>query len=83
MPKGGDCGIFGKMYRYVSEKEELFSEDFGVYTSFGVRVYHGGREIIFVSDVSPDEIYVRDFARRCTEYQLDPIHFFDVVENEN
>lgn len=70
------------MYRYLTEKEELFSEDLGTYTSFGIRIYQESQELSFISDISPDAKYVRDLAQRCTEHQLDPIHFFDIIENE-
>ena len=71
------------MYRYLSIEEQLSSPYLGQYLSFGIAAYKicGGRQeqVAFISDVSTDKAFAEEFARRCTEAQLDPIHLKDAA----
>lgn len=70
------------MFRYFPFPESLQSDEFGAYISFGIKVFDSsGREIASVSDVSVNKEFVADLCRRCTLYQLYPIHLYDVIED--
>lgn len=71
------------MFQYLPVEEELFSPEFGPYTSFGIHIFRitnaGREELGFLSDVSTDRAFVSALAGRCTQAQLDPVHLIDVV----
>lgn len=70
------------MFRYISYKEVLYSDEFGYYVTFGIRVIDSERgEICSVSDVSLDKEFVNRLCFDCTDGQLDPIHLMDVIED--
>ena len=69
------------MYKYIIVEEQLEHPDIGTYTSYGIKAEKGNDELIFVSDVSVDRVFVENLARCCTDLQLDPVHLFNVVED--
>ena len=66
---------------YIPVKESLYSQELGRYFSFGIEVQEQGPQRLKVSDISTNESFVAELARRCTSGQLDPIHLYDVVED--
>lgn len=73
------------MFYYRRVTERLCAPEIGSYTSFGILALRcsGGRwqKLFLISDVSPNDHLVDELARLCTEYQLHPIHLYDVVED--
>ena len=69
------------MYRYVSFKEILYSEELGYYTAFGICAYLYSTPIARISDVSLDAKAAQDLAYLLTAEQLDPIQLDDVIED--
>lgn len=70
------------MFRYIPFKEELHSDELGFYTSFGINIIDSSNNLIAsISDISINESFVSALCDRYTLYQLDPIHFFDVIED--
>ena len=71
------------MYQYLPIKERLYSSYLGEYRSFGIvafKICSGRREqVAFLSDISTDEAFAEQLARRCTDAQLDPVHLKDVA----
>ena len=69
------------VYKYITIKEVFENPEIGTYTSYGLKAMQGNKEILTISDVSLDKTFVEGLARMYTEYQLDPIHLFEVVED--
>lgn len=69
------------MYSYRTIKEYLWHADIGHYVSYGIVAYQGGVEVARISDVSVEGDSVKELARLCNEYQVSPIHLWDVVED--
>lgn len=69
------------MYLYQIFSERLRSEDVGIYTGYGIRVFEGECEVASVSDISENMEKVEKICRMCTQCQLDPKHFGDVIED--
>ena len=69
------------MFKYSIFKENMSNED-GEYTSFGITIEDSNGDVIkSITDISTDEIVVRDLCERCNKGQLHPIHLYDVVED--
>ena len=70
------------MYQYLPTENHLFTEELGHYTSFGIDVTDkDGETILSVPDVSPNQCTVTHLCFLCTKLKLDPIHLFDVLED--
>ena len=71
------------MYQYLPVEERLSSLDLGEYRSFGIAAFRTCGEqreqVAFASDVSTDEAFAEQLAKRCTDAQLDPVHLKDVA----
>lgn len=65
------------MNRYAAIEEELHSDEIGTYVAYGVRM----DETLSVSDVSLDRAAVENLVERMNDGDLDPVHFFDVIED--
>lgn len=75
------------MYLYQTYEEKLNNPDIGSYISFGIIVLSENNthkeELFRVSDVSADKSFVENLASLCTKEQLDPIHIYDVIEDNS
>ena len=70
------------MYRYITFQENLFTNELGEYSAFGIKVLDGDNsEILSVSDISVDEELVRTLCSDCNENALEPVHLLDVIED--
>ena len=70
------------MFLYLPIKESFFSSEVGEYVSYGIRVLDSeGNEIERISDVSLNQSIVTELCEKCTKYQLDVIHMYDVIED--
>lgn len=73
------------MFKYQAKKELLHHSDIGSYTAYGITAFcvQGTQEIevSHISDVFLNDKKACDFAQSCTQYQLDPIHLMDVIQN--
>ena len=73
------------MFFYQILEENLFREDIGSYTSFGLKVIYATYgiylEVLRISDVSTDKLKVARLASLCTRGQVSPIHIIDVAED--
>ena len=69
------------MYKYIVVEETLENPEIGTYISYGLKAMQGRAEITFVSDVSVNKTFVEGLARMYTEFQLDPVHLLEVVED--
>ncbi len=73
------------MYLYQTYEEKLNHTDIGDYTAFGIIViiYNKDRkdELFKVSDVSVNKSIVDNMTKLCTHEQIDPIHIYDVIED--
>lgn len=65
------------MKRYFVVEEKLENPEIGEYISYGIRMEGG----LSVSDVSLNRDAVEDLVGRMNDGELDPIHFFDVIED--
>ena len=66
-------------------EQTLFSCALGSYTAFGIaaqkRVPDGWRQIAFVPDICTTAQLAQRMAQLCTQWQLEPIHLMDVIED--
>lgn len=77
------------MFRYVCTPQQLYSEELGNYSSFGLsaqkQVQGEWVQCGFVPDVSVRQLLYQllaeQLAQLCTDGQLDPVHLMDVVED--
>lgn len=73
------------MYRYLPVKETAVSEEQVAYATCGIRVLCAdgvqSMETAHIADVSTEYTSVLRLAQLCTEEQLDPVHFPDVIED--
>lgn len=47
------------------------------YTVYGIKY----NDELFAEDISADKDDVQRLVRQCNEYQLEPIHMFDVIDD--
>ena len=66
------------MYFYCPVEQHLYSPETGNYVTYGIRVSSGG-ESLLLNDVSCDRIFAEALAARCTQLQVSPAQFYDVV----
>lgn len=72
------------MFQFRPVKQFLSSPEIGDYNSYGICAFaltYGGceDEICFLSDISCNLDFVLLLADRCTQFQLNPMHLFDIV----
>lgn len=73
---------FCKMFEYKTVKEDLFSEDLGDFSSFGIKVFlvvDKKYEIGVASDVSDDSLLVERIASYCNRRQVNPLDLLNTV----
>jgi len=72
------------MFRYLNVREELDSEDFGKYTSFGICILKKEKnkwvEELFISDVCLDESVVQTICRVAFSRQADSQSIYDIID---
>ena len=66
---------------YECVREELISDELGVYVSYGLRCVSDGEEDFFISDVSSERKVVEALAKRCNLEGLEYVHVYDVIED--
>ena len=75
------------MYVYCCCTERRISAELGSYYCFGLVAQKLNckdgtvKEAAFLSDISLDRMFVERLARLFTDYQLDPVHLLDAVED--
>ncbi len=73
------------MFLYLPVKQQLYQEDLGIYTSYGIAAWElptmHRAPCIFVPDVTPDRRAAVLLSRQCTVGQLDPKQLKDVIED--
>ena len=73
------------MYLYQTYEEKLSHPDIGSYISFGIIVLIENNkqkdELFRISDVSVNKALVEKLSILCTKEQLDPVHIYDVIED--
>lgn len=73
-------------YLYAVMKEKLSFPERNSLVTFGIRAFEcdgaGKRCLIFsVSDISTNRLFVEKLAARCTEEQVEPVHFYCIWED--
>lgn len=66
-------------YRYRFTEQQFFHEDIGGYTAYGIELE--GKPGAEIQDVSTEKAFVSELVRKMNQYQLDPIHLSDVIED--
>ena len=61
---------------YFLTKDKVYVEG-KEYTVYGMRY----DDELVVGDLSTDLDKVKELVRKCNEYQLEPIHMFDVIDD--
>lgn len=73
------------MFLYLPVKQQLYQEDLGNYTSYGIAAWElpaiHRMPCVFIPDVTPDRRAAIHLSRQCTVGQLDPKQLEDVVED--
>lgn len=73
------------MFLYLPVKQQLYQEDLGNYTSYGIAAWKlptlHPSPCIFISDVTQDQRAAVYLCRQCTVGQLDPRQLENVVED--
>ena len=71
------------MLTYKLRKDNLFHQDIGNYTSYGIDVVDemSGLSIYFILDISTEKKPLENLISLCNKLRLDIIHLNDVVED--
>lgn len=73
------------MILYLPVKQQLYQEDLGNYTSYGIAAWElptmQRTPCIFIPDVTQDRKAAKHLSWQCTVGQLDPKQLEDVVED--
>lgn len=73
------------MFLYLPIKQQLYQEDLGNYTSYGIAAWElptmHRKPCTFVPDVTPNRRDIVRLSWQCTVGQLDPTQLEDVVED--
>ncbi len=70
------------MLRYIPVQKKFKSDELGEYISFDIKIINENNDILLsVPDVSTDGKLVSDLCSLCTAGKLDPIHIYDVIED--
>lgn len=70
------------MYYYLITHNTFHAEDTGKYQAFGIAVYDESSHIIRqISDITTDEIAIRQLIQKCNQLRLSPLHLKDVVDD--
>ena len=68
--------------RYEVVKESIISDEIGIYESFGIKAVNSeGKEMIRYDDISLNEHTVIELCEKCNDFQLDPVHLLEVIED--
>lgn len=74
-----------KLYQYSEFSEESYSPENGAAVLFGIAVYgfiNGAKkELLKIHRVSADKFKVDMIADLCTREQLEPVHIYDVIDD--
>lgn len=72
------------MIQYELKEENFAEEESGSRRTYGVYAYDSETNSLIVSmhDVFTDAAQGERLVRECNEYELDPIHLDEVIENE-
>lgn len=66
--------------RYMTLREELYSEELGHYVSYGIRAEDGaGRTLAHISDVGLEEEKVIGLTERLNRLEVSVLHLMDIV----
>lgn len=65
---------------YSTVKEDLYNDDFGQYTSYGIDVVCDKDTILHISDLSVDKKSVECFCSLLNSFEVDPNDIMDYVE---
>ena len=69
-------------FKYEPVREDLFSNDLGSFSSFGIKVFlvlNEKHEIGVASDVSDDPLIVYRIADYCNSRQVNPLELLNTV----
>lgn len=70
------------MFRYIPFRERLYSDEHRRYTGFGITIMDDQNNILLtVSDVFRKYSFAKKVCYKFTVGQLDPIHFYEVIED--
>lgn len=73
------------MFLYLPVKQQLYQEDLGNYTSYGIAAWAlpamQRTPCVFIPDVTQDRKAAKHLSVQCTVGQLDPKQLEDVVED--
>lgn len=73
------------MFLYLPIKQQLYQEDLGNYTSYGIAAWElpamQRTPCVFIPDVTQDRKAAEHLSVQCTVGQLDPKQLEDVVED--
>lgn len=73
------------MFLYLPIKQQLYQEDLGNYTSYGIAAWKfpamQRAPCVFIPDVTQDRKAAKHLSVQCTVGQLDPKQLEDVVED--
>ena len=73
------------MFRYLNVREELCSDEFGNYTSFGICVLKKTTnkwvEEKFISDISTDSSVVDNICKVAFSNQIKPQKLLEIIED--
>lgn len=59
--------------------KNVFKNEDGEYTSYGIAVTKDGYERIILSDISPNGEFVNSITEKCNAFDADPDHVVDIV----
>ena len=73
------------LYQYQEFSEERYSSEAGTATLFGIAVYRfsdgAKKELLKIHNISADKFKVDMIADLCTVEQLEPVHIYDVLDD--
>ena len=73
------------MIEYYTNRESFYAEGVGTFTAYGIGVRENdpcsGKTLNYIPNVFLDRQKAERLAAMCNHLKLDPLHFFDVVED--
>lgn len=73
------------MIEYYTVKESFYTEEAGAFTAYGIGVCENNqcsrKTLRYIPNVFLDQQKAERLAAMCNYLNLDPLHFFDVVED--
>lgn len=68
--------------QYVAFVENRCTPELGEYRTYGIRLQNENGDLLDeIADISTNAVAVWTLAERCTNGQLSPLHFHDVIED--